>query len=173
MLFDDAVLAGKVKKYDPRKGCISVLLTGRYTLEEGCRLLIAEIEGLKVPFRIESREERGRGLLAVRLNEVENESDARPLIGADVFFAPEHAEERESSDTHSPGCMVGYKTYDKTEGFIGTVERVDDSTANTLLYLKGDGEIIIPFNGDFLLKLDHEKRTLLLDLPEGVTSINR
>ena len=72
----------------------------------------------------------------------------------------------------SASYLTGFNVYDKTEGFLGTITGIDDSSINTLLYIKGTKEIIIPFNEDFLVSFNPRKRTLKLDLPEGLTSIN-
>lgn len=62
--------------------------------------------------------------------------------------------------------LIGYRVFNQGEGEIGTVERVDESTMNVLLYL--DNGRLIPAHEDLILSLDTEEKQLITDLPLGL-----
>lgn len=172
MLFDDAVLVGKIKKYNSYKGEHVILCNDSTAVDKENKFLILELDGLKVPFLIEESATKSNDTVNVRLKEIKNENEAKSIVGASVYFPREAFEDCESSNLPSASYLTGFYVYDKTEGFLGTITGIDDSSINTLLYIKGTKEIIIPFNEDFLVSFNPRKRTLKLDLPEGLTSIN-
>ena len=72
-------------------------------------------------------------------------------------------------------ALTGFTVSDVQAGLLGTVEHVDDSSANILLTIRsqsGDDEWLIPFHDDFLVHFDLRQRTLLLQLPEGILALN-
>ena len=125
-----------------------------------------------MPFLIEESATKSNDTVNVRLKEIKSENEAKSIVGASVYFPREAFEDCESSNLPSASYLTGFNVYDKTEGFLGTITGIDDSSINKLLYIKGTKEIIIPFNEDFLVSFNPRKRTLKLDLPEGLTSIN-
>ena len=172
MLFDNAVLVGKVKKCSSSKGDVSIVFTDPCVKEGKSKFLIIEVNGLKVPYFIESCETKGRDTLYVNFKEVLNENDTLQIIGANVYYPIECITDDENTEIPSLNYFIGFKVYDKNEGFLGTVEGVDDSSINMLLYVKKEKEIIIPFSEDFIVNFSPSKRTLNLSLPEGLTNIN-
>ena len=172
MLFDDAVLVGKVKKCSSSKGDVMIFFTDPIVKEGRSKFLILEINGLKTPFFIESCEAKGSDTLYVNFKEVLSENDSLQIIGANVYYPIECVADAENIESPSLNYFIGFKVYDKSEGFLGMVEGVDDSSINMLLYVKGEKEIIIPFCEDFLINFDPCKRMLRLNLPEGLTNIN-
>src|SRR5574344_1793022 len=63
---------------------------------------------------------------------------------------------------------VGFDIVDKHAGLIGTISAVDDSTANALFAV---GERLIPINETFIDDIDHDQKTLYMNLPEGLLSL--
>ena len=69
--------------------------------------------------------------------------------------------------------MIGYRVEDVNAGFLGTVDRIDDSTINTLLVVEGDrGEIFIPLIDDFIESIDEGSETIVVDVPEDIIKLN-
>lgn len=62
--------------------------------------------------------------------------------------------------------LIGYVVINRGEGEIGKVDRVDEQTMNTLLYL--DSGRIVPAHEDLILSLDMENEQLIMDLPLGL-----
>lgn len=68
--------------------------------------------------------------------------------------------------------VIGYEIYDQTKGKLGTVADFYDMQKQTLMAMNYQGvEVLIPLNDDILLRPDHEKKCLKVDLPEGLLEI--
>jgi 16S rRNA processing protein RimM len=63
--------------------------------------------------------------------------------------------------------FVGFSV-ETQQGNLGTVDNVDDSTANTLLIV---GDKLIPINESLIDDIDHDKRILYMNLPEGLLDL--
>lgn len=75
-------------------------------------------------------------------------------------------DDNEDDDDLTWEDLIGYTVINQGEGEIGRVERVDESTINTLLYL--DNGRIVPAHEDLILSLDLEEEQLIMDLPFGL-----
>ena len=58
----------------------------------------------------------------------------------------------------------------EADKLIGTIEGVDDSTANILFSVitEGGEELLIPATDDFVEEIDDEKREITMNLPDGL-----
>lgn len=133
--------------------------------------LICEMDGILVPFFLESVRDKSTNVLLVKFCDVDTIEDARRFQGVKVFFPleylPEVDEEPDSWD-----FFIGFKVNDCNEGFLGVIEDVDDSTPNVLFLIRNRGrELIIPANREWIEELDAEKREIMYNLPEGLLDI--
>ena len=53
---------------------------------------------------------------------------------------------------------------------LGTISDVDDTTINVLFVIeKEDGdELLLPAHEEFILDIDHKKKRVKVDIPEGL-----
>lgn len=93
----------------------------------------------------------------------------RRFTGVDVYA------DREASCAHegeplSWQWFVGFEVYDVEQGFLGSVERVDDATANVLFVVVDEEgeELLIPACEEFIVGIDRKGRVLDVELPEGL-----
>jgi len=57
---------------------------------------------------------------------------------------------------------------------LGQVTKVDCSTLNVLLAIKcGDEELLIPAHEELIDEIDDEKKTIKVNLPEGLLGLNK
>ena len=76
------------------------------------------------------------------------------------------------TDSQPMNCgegILGYKIYSDRK-LIGTIEGVDDSTANILFSVitESGEELLIPATDDFVEEIDDEKREITMNLPDGL-----
>jgi 16S rRNA processing protein RimM len=65
--------------------------------------------------------------------------------------------------------LLHFRLLDENGKELGKISAIDDYSGNIVFTVDGDGgEILVPFNEDFLLKLDEEQKTIQLQLPEGL-----
>lgn len=128
-----------------------------------------EIDGLLVPFFIAENGLRFRSAKTalVTFDWVETEKYARRLVGSSVYlFNHEIVDEPEESFTSQ---FLHFRLLDEFGEKVGIISAVDDYAGNIVFTIDAEsGEILIPFNEDFLLNLDENLKTIQLRLPEGL-----
>lgn len=139
--------------------------------------LVFDMDGILVPFYWEEYSFKNQDTAIFKFEGIDSEQRARHLVGHAVYYPKAcvaEADETEGATLSSYKALTGFAVSDAEGQPIGTVEAVDDSSVNILLTLRRpDGsEVLIPFHNDFLLHFDLRERTLQLDLPEGLLSLN-
>jgi 16S rRNA processing protein RimM len=142
-----------------------------WSVAEAKRFLL-EIDGLLVPFFLKEDEFRFKSTKTaiVSFLWVENEKYARRLVGCPVFlFNSEIVDEAEEQLVSK---FLHFTLADEKLGEIGTITASDDFSGNVVFHVqyKGD-EILIPFNEDFLVSKDSEKKVITLRLPDGLIDL--
>lgn len=172
MLFDDAILIGKATKVRPGKGSLQIVLNNIDANEIGGNVIIAEIDGLKVPFQVEERDDRG-GSIFVMLKEYNPAIGYFPILGCNIYCRREDLAEPAPSSAHPFRPLIGCNVCDSATGNnIGKITAIDDSTSNTVLTVsKEEREILIPLAEEFIDSWNKETNTLYLRLPEGLLDI--
>ena len=81
--------------------------------------------------------------------------------------------ESESGETLFLRELLGYLVFDG-DLRLGCIIDFQTNTAQDLLVVKceQDQEILIPLIKNFILRIDHEKKELHMQLPEGLTKVN-
>lgn len=119
-------------------------------------------DGLQVPFFIQDYGTKGSKAV-IHLNDVHNLTDAEELVGREIL-ADVELEEDEEQD------FSGWTVTDRGRE-LGVCTGIEPIPGNLCLYIELTGtkkEILIPLHQDFLLSADPDKRTLALELPEGL-----
>lgn len=128
-----------------------------------------EIDGLLVPFFVAEDGLRFRSAKAalVTFDWVESEKYARRLVGSSVYlFKHEIVDEQEETTTSR---FLHFMLLNENGEKIGKISAVDDYAGNIVFTVNAqNGEILVPFNEDFLLNLNEEQKTIQLQLPEGL-----
>jgi 16S rRNA processing protein RimM len=133
---------------------------------------VVEMEGILVPFFVESCRRRSSESVLMKFEGVDTEEKLRQLFcGKEgyypVAYADEDAEEVESWDDY-----LDYEVIDATAGTLGKIVDVDDSTSNVLFVVHdGEREWLIPVADDYFTDVDEEARCLYVDLPEGLLDL--
>lgn len=141
-----------------------------YSVEEAERFFV-ELEGLLVPFFLTENGLRIKAANSaiVSFDDVETERYAKRLIGSSVYlFHSEIIDEPENSSSE----LIDYLVLDNKNGVIGRIIQMDDFSGNIVLTVDYNGhEILIPFNEDLLLESNDLKKTIKLQLPEGLLDL--
>lgn len=144
---------------------------------DGLRSVIVAVDGIFVPFFIESWRMRGQGRYLIKLEGVDNETDASAFVNQPIFAIASDLPEPEEEDDDDDGVylydLIGYKVEDDGS-LIGEITAVDDSTDNILLHIRRpEGNLVyVPFTEDWIEELDTDTKTLSMSLPEGILTLN-
>lgn len=131
--------------------------------------LVLELDGILVPFFMEEYRFRSDSVCLVKFCDVDTQQRASELTGCDVYFPRALAEE--GNEMPSLASLVGCEIVNDANGeTVGRIAVIDDSTVNILFELE-DGTLI-PANDDLITAIDMEHRTITMQLPEGLLSLD-
>ena len=92
--------------------------------------VVCPMDGILVPFFIESYRFRSDTTALMKLEGVDTQEQARRFTNTPVYFPVKHAEEAEPGEL-SWDFFTGFRVEDTTHGHLGEVTDVDTSTVNT------------------------------------------
>ncbi|MDR1724154.1 MAG: 16S rRNA processing protein RimM [Tannerella sp.] len=129
-----------------------------------------EIDGIFVPFFVESYRQKGRRTALLKFENMDVEH-IRLLAGKSAYINAELAADCETEsagyDTHR---LAGYTITDNLTNLTGNVVDVNDATINVLIIADYDGEErLIP--AAFINSIDNEHKKITLTLPQGFFDI--
>ena len=113
--------------------------------------IILDIEGIFVPFYIETIRPKNSDTALIKIDGVENEIQVKDFANKKIFALKDEVEEIES-DENDAYYFIGFSILDKKAGKIGIIENVDDSTENYLFEVKTEDnqDVLIPITTDFI-----------------------
>jgi len=128
-----------------------------------------EIDGLLVPFFVAEDGLRFRSAKTalVTFDWVDTEKYAHRLVESPVYlFNCEIIDEPGNGTTSQ---FLHFRLLDETGKEVGKISAVDDYAGNIVFTVDAEaGEILVPFNEDFLINMNEEQKSIQLRLPEGL-----
>lgn len=159
---------GKFLKPHGTKGEIG-LQGDTFMLDDDCDFVACDIDGILVPFFFDNIRPKNDDTVIVKIERMESAEEVRYLTNRDAYVPRSWSED---SEELSLSYFIGFEATDATLGPLGTITDIDDSTINTLFVIDGDnGEILVPAQEEFIAGIDHEKREVVFDLPDGLVSL--
>ena len=130
--------------------------------------LVLELDGILVPFFIEEYRFRSDTVALIKFEDVDTQQRANELTGCDVYFPRALAANDEGEVSLS--LLVGFDLVEANGGTtIGRIAAIDDTTANLLFELE-DG-CLIPANDDLIRDIDTKRKTIKMEIPEGLLEL--
>jgi 16S rRNA processing protein RimM len=134
----------------------------------GLENIFVEVAGKLVPYFIETIEYKTNTTMKVKLEGIDSEALAKPLVKCGIYIEPEFVSDadNESLALHALG---GFKVIDAEKGEIGVVDHIEESDVNPLMIINSNGkEILLPLNMDFFEEIDQENETVYINAPGGL-----
>ena len=173
MTYKYQILLGRVSRASGYSGSVSVKLEKSFfdNVPE-MESVFLEIDGKPVPFFIYSSEYSGGDILKLKFEGYDTYEKVTEFAGCSIFLTsiPKDLKIQEKR----PEDISGFKVVLKNKKLIGTIKEIIQNPSQDLLNLispKGK-EILIPFHKDFILRIEQKKKTIMVELPEGLTEIN-
>ena len=138
------------------------------------RFLFFEINSLFVPFECVSVRPFNEDSAIFSLKQIKTKEAAAFFRDLELFILK--TAEIADIDYHVLSWIpfVDYKIYDQQDNYIGTVENVDESSENVLLFLsdaKGN-EIIFPMHEDLLLEYSIKEKSMKMKISHELLNLN-
>jgi 16S rRNA processing protein RimM len=166
---DEIFPIGQVGKPHGIKGELSFTFTTDVFDTQHCKYFILEREKIYVPFFISEYRFKGANSGFVKFEDIDTEEDARELSGASIYLPKRYMDEAASSNVTDTHYFVGFEVVENAAGSLGKIVDVNDDTANILFEL-ADGTLI-PLSEEYITGIDHKKRILFMNLPEGLLDL--
>jgi len=155
----DVIVIGSLVRTHGKAGELQCRTINEYWDESEAEFILLMLDHILVPFRV--TDWRGKGLdLLFTLKGITTEEQAVQLIGSEVYMRRIDVKQENEYAILSWQDILGY-TIDGNP-----IVAIDDSTANVLATLS-DGRLI-PLHEDLICDVDHEKRTITMNLPQGL-----
>ncbi|MDE6497295.1 MAG: ribosome maturation factor RimM [Muribaculaceae bacterium] len=167
---------GRAIKTHALQGELAVELNCDFDTDE-LKHLVLRIDGIFVPFRIESLRMRGSSGALMRLAGVCSADEASAYAGLDLYALrreiPQAAADEDEDDGLYAEDLEGFTLTRPDGSVIGIIDAVDTTTINTLLHVSGagSGDTMIPLAEDWICTIDAESRTLAMDIPEALLEL--
>ncbi len=133
--------------------------------------LVCSLDGILVPFFLESIRPKSSTTILVKFEGYDSVESTSRFMGVTVYMPLRFVAD---SDEEEPSwsSFLDWRVVDSKAGPLGTVDAVDDSTPNILFQVRDGGrERIIPANPEWITRVDRKNRTLMYNLPEGLTEL--
>lgn len=172
MRYEEVYKIGKIGKPHGIKGEVTLFFSDDVFDRTDSDYVVLCIDGILVPFFMEEYRFHGSETALVKFCDIDSQEAARELTGCDVYFPRSLADE--AGGDMSLAQIVGYTIVDVQGGsHVGTIESVDDSTANMLFAVATpDGrELLLPAHAELVEYVDTERQEVGMHLPEGITDL--
>jgi 16S rRNA processing protein RimM len=165
---DDCLLFGTIGKPHGTKGAFVLLLRNIKADEIKKRdSIFVEIDGLLVPFFIELFQASSNDAVLIKLEGI-SEPKAKTFAGLNIYGRKEQVIKEKNTDI-KPSEISGFDVFDITKGLVGKAVDIAEIANNPLLIVhNGDHEFLIPWHEDIIQEIDHRKRKITIDAPEGL-----
>ena len=167
------ILLGRITKAVGFSGAVAIKLEHKFTDNiPAMESVFVEVEGRPVPFFISVSEYSGGDTLRLKFEGYDSVEKMEEFTGCNVFLTTAGNPEipaRNNAD------ITGYTVLLKDGTLLGKVRELVNNPGQDLLTVISAvrKEILVPFHEDLILRLDSKKKTIIMDLPEGITDLNR
>lgn len=130
------------------------------------------IDGYPVPFFFKSFDPRGNNRALVVFDDMESQALAEELVGKLIEWKVAHEEGK--ANGNDGASIFNYTVIDEAAGELGLVSEFIDIPGNPCLQISnGTHEIMIPYREELITAINHKKKTITTQLPEGLIDLNR
>jgi 16S rRNA processing protein RimM len=131
-----------------------------------------EIEGLLVPFFIETIYAVTSQTCIVQFERLNSESKSTEFTGCRVY-TDKNITDIPDNIPSSLSEFIGFNIEDTQIGFHGIIDDVLDVSKNPLFrVLYNNQEVLIPAQPGFIIRIDDKKKIIYVSLPDGLLDIN-
>ena len=166
-------VAQVVKSYDVNGEVVIRLSSGvleDYNFKKEPVFII--FDGLPVPFFITSYKSKGTNGALVKFETINDFSHSEELVKKEIYvdstkIDPDSIELDE--DEAMAEFLIGFKIKDQSGKQVGEISDYYNYPNNPCIEI--NGEHLVPFNEDLILKLDHKKRIITMTIPGGLLDL--
>ena len=170
MKIDDCFQLGVIVKTHGYKGAVVLQLDVHEPSEyKNLESVFLSISGKLIPFFIEKSYFQGDKMQII-FEDTSNEESAQSLIGS-IAYLPLHLLPKLNDDEYYLHDVIGYEVMMDSKS-LGIIHEIYDQKVNNLFGFKiNTKEVLVPFNDEFIKKINKIQRQVEIDLPKGYLNI--
>ncbi|MDE6159032.1 MAG: ribosome maturation factor RimM [Bacteroidaceae bacterium] len=130
--------------------------------------LICEVDGILVPFFLEEYRFRTDHSAILKFQGMDTVEAVQEMTGLKVYFPHSLTPQDEEEEGYTWQYFQGFHIEDAQGNGLGVIDSVDDATENVLFEV---GDLLIPAAEELIVNIDHEKKIIQMQLPEGLTEL--
>lgn len=166
---------GVVRKHRKHSGELILSLLREEYLDLEPDYLFLSLDGIPVPFRLLDLRGAWDNLIVQLDLPEDSEEDLESFRGVQVLVEQSVVDDfclELPDDSVLP--LIGYRFIHPEYGVMGTLDDVDDTTANVLLLLvdAGGGQLYLPFVEEWIQSVDADKRTICYACPKDLLTLH-
>lgn len=165
---------GIFKKTHGIDGEISASIDCELDILKHFTCLVCEVDGIFVPFFIESMRYKSSETTLLKIDGIDNEKDATLLVNKPIYvFKSEFHEQlkQEDSDHFPLDYFIGFKVKDRNKE-LGEIIDVDDSTANVLFVVDHNGrQLLLPAVDDLIDDINLNEKYIDMAIPPELLNL--
>lgn len=165
------ILIGRIQKVQGYDGTLSVKLERDFTEDiSEMESVFIEYEGKPVPFFISSIEDEGGDIIKIRLEGYDSYDKASMFAGCRISMTSGPGRE----DSAVSSGITGFTVTLSDLSIVGVIEEIIQNPGQDLLRILSPEkkEILVPLVSDFITGINKKKKTISMNLPEGLIEIN-
>lgn len=172
MTVDDCFLLGKVSKVIGLEGKISIHLSFLSLSElENWEPILISMNDVLVPFFLEEPQiQRGKYLVAF-LENVEDDNDARQLLGKDVYLPKANLPKKKGKEFYDFE-VLGFSILDRGVD-IGQIYDIVTTAGNVVAILEDENGPLIPMHPELIDEVNRDQKVITMHLPDGLLELNK
>ena len=122
-----------------------------------------------LPWFIETAKIKNESEIYLKLEGVETREAAAKLSPKEVWMT--EADFKKYAAKTAPASLLGYTIYNSKDRLSEVLEVIEQPHQLLCRLEINSKEVLIPINESFLKKIDHKKKQVIVELPEGLLEI--
>lgn len=170
-LQDDFVSLGYIRRPHGYKGALNASIKALGIDPASISKVFMGLNGSLVPFFLQKLEHKNNDTFIFWFDGINTELEAQKLVGKEVFISLKDLP-KQKKQVFNPDQLVDFQVYNSNNIAVGIVIEVLKTAAHPLVKISYQNrQILIPIHPDFILDLNIKKRTIVLEIPEGLLNI--
>jgi len=134
------------------------------------RALFINIDGSRVPFLIESAEERKDVIL--KLEEITTPEQVTKFLNKEIYLSDDEISAENLQNTQAQHPLVGYTITDQNDNAISIIDDIIEYPHQLLASLNYQGKpLLIPIHEDLIVSIDEGGKRVKLEIAEGLLQL--
>ena len=174
---EELIAIGHFNKPHGLSGEISATVDVELELFESLTCLVSEMEGIFVPFFVNSSRPKTGETVLLTIDGIDNEQEAARLTNHEIYALKRDfrlESENMEADGYPLDYFIGYTLKGSDGTRVGEIVDVDEQTENAIFIVEdNDQEYLLPATDELIVEFDLDKKEIVMDLPQGILDLNQ